>query len=665
MKLTFKQHTTKPNNPLIEYSADFVNSTDLFDFTEKIKNADIDDAAAIVESKLNLNYPTHENTSPVETDPVFVASEAHNFVSGDKNKLDGIQAGAQVNVSSDWLSKSGSTAVLHKPLVEILFSTGLVYGGIISQNISDPSKFDISAGFIVKADPYSDPNDPTTKIGTWALMEGLTDDYLSIPLSETNIALNINGSNVEVIQSQIPFTREQSRDYAVLGKNVHPFGQVYPANTPSLAFDFVKCLEEFLYFFGIFNCTGNVYYANGANLNLNKTGGSIFARGLNYAKNRKDPNICNVNSFDTIGSCELALEYRGSNGVWGTVLPPPIYEIDPNHYDDNSGTLASVPAGKWTVQYIFLYYSDFIITTPVVFGQSYYDTSDGALANLQSTDLANFDTENLIFRGYLIVQQGCTELNDPAKAIFRPAGKFGLLSTVSASAGGEANTASNIGTTGVGFFDQKLGEDLQFKKLKSSSGLITIVDSPSDHTVNLGLNINCDNISDGTNTHLVSTAEKTVIDNTSNTNTGDETETTIKSKLGISTLSGSNTGDQDLSGKVDKVAGKELSTNDLTNGLKSNYDTAYADAHVHSNEAALDNVSGTNTGDQDLSGKVDKISGKGLSTNDLTNALKTNYDTAYTHSQSSHLAFSGFLKIAVGLTAPDSPAINDLWVDIN
>jgi len=39
----------------------------------------------------------------------------------------------------------------------------------------------------------------------------------------------------------------------------------------------------------------------------------------------------------------------------------------------------------------------------------------------------------------------------------------------------------------------------------------------------------------------------------SGTNTGDETETTIKTKLGISTLSGSNTGDQDLSGYVTKA----------------------------------------------------------------------------------------------------------------
>ena len=37
-----------------------------------------------------------------------------------------------------------------------------------------------------------------------------------------------------------------------------------------------------------------------------------------------------------------------------------------------------------------------------------------------------------------------------------------------------------------------------------------------------------------------------------------------------------------------------------------------------------------------IGGKVDKVTGKGLSTNDLTDTLKSNYDTAYTHSQSTH-----------------------------
>ena len=37
-----------------------------------------------------------------------------------------------------------------------------------------------------------------------------------------------------------------------------------------------------------------------------------------------------------------------------------------------------------------------------------------------------------------------------------------------------------------------------------------------------------------------------------------------------------------------------------------------------------------------LDGKVDKVTGKGLSTNDLTATLKSHYDAAYTHSTSTH-----------------------------
>lgn len=69
--------------------------------------------------------------------------------------------------------------------------------------------------------------------------------------------------------------------------------------------------------------------------------------------------------------------------------------------------------------------------------------------------------------------------------------------------------------------------------------------------------------------------------------------------------------------KVDKAAGKGLSTNDLTNVLKSNYDTAYSNNHVHNNRTSLDLVSGTNTGDQDLSTLANTV----LSNLTLTSAL--------------------------------------------
>jgi len=86
--------------------------------------------------------------------------------------------------------------------------------------------------------------------------------------------------------------------------------------------------------------------------------------------------------------------------------------------------------------------------------------------------------------------------------------------------------------------------------------------------------------------------------------------TTEKNKL--ANQSGTNTGDQDLSGLQPKESGKGLSTNDYTTTEKNK----------------LAQQSGVNTGDQDLSILQPRETGKGLSTNDFTNTLKAKLDGA-------------------------------------
>lgn len=77
--------------------------------------------------------------------------------------------------------------------------------------------------------------------------------------------------------------------------------------------------------------------------------------------------------------------------------------------------------------------------------------------------------------------------------------------------------------------------------------------------------------------------------------------------------------------KVDKVDGKGLSTNDYDNTEKQNVADNTLARHTHSNKIALDNVSGTNTGDQDITGKED-ISNKVTSIN--SNSTDTQYPSA-------------------------------------
>lgn len=60
--------------------------------------------------------------------------------------------------------------------------------------------------------------------------------------------------------------------------------------------------------------------------------------------------------------------------------------------------------------------------------------------------------------------------------------------TISGAAGGgsgEANTASNIGTGGVGLFKQKTGVNLEFKKLNAGSSKITITDDTGNDEVDV------------------------------------------------------------------------------------------------------------------------------------------------------------------------------------
>ena len=91
-----------------------------------------------------------------------------------------------------------------------------------------------------------------------------------------------------------------------------------------------------------------------------------------------------------------------------------------------------------------------------------------------------------------------------------------------------------------------------------------------------------------------------------------------------------------LDNKVDKVSGKDLSTNDFTDAYKQQIDnnktaieTLNGDSSVVGSvdsKVATAYSNATSYTDTECAKKVDKVSGKGLSTNDFTDELKTKLD---------------------------------------
>ncbi len=318
---------------------------------------------------------------------------------------------ASGNLSTIGDLKVGAGTALEFDLIQSLYrarNTGLAEPNGLSINGGDNTKYDIasSSGQIVDFD-----------LGTYTVIN-YAGSTLNAPATANGVTyVYINSAGAIVTETTAP-TGEDRREKIYLGRVITVGGvivqvldePVVTENTANGLYDLAKAIR-------IFNENGNLFTANGANLSLNKSAGSIFSVGANYTTNRNRPHTVTSTSC-TVCTFAYITRLAGSTGANVTVL-------DPTQYD-NAGTITAVggPPASSTIQRIYLFPSGAI---RIQYGQTVYPKLADALQGLSSASFVENPSiaGNGILMGFIVAQRNATDLTDTTKARILYASRFG------------------------------------------------------------------------------------------------------------------------------------------------------------------------------------------------------------------------------------------------
>lgn len=321
------------------------------------------------------------------------------------------------NEKSQLLSEEVQNAIDETVLtINSRISSSIKWGGELSVNAVDNTKFDIASGEGYIVDSYTDPENPVIKRIFWEEKIGITPIYLNSSLVSA-IYLDENG-DVQQFLTQI--SQEALRDYIHLGVLLH-FNLTFiteAKNFPNWNQDILLSLDDLHSALGsIINFQGNEYIYNGDNLNIDRNAGSFFSFGSNYSVNKKNPN------FIQVASAEAIFFFQAWRGTPTQFIVTD--EVDTNYYDPNGdGVLVEIPDGFYTAHRI--YHEPLLGLDIVQYGQYLYDSIKKGSFSYQSE---NFDVIPevgfSVLKTVLVVSGEANDLSDRDSAKFIQLGILG------------------------------------------------------------------------------------------------------------------------------------------------------------------------------------------------------------------------------------------------
>ncbi len=242
----------------------------------------------------------------------------------------------------------------------------------------------------------------------------------------TYVALDVDET---VIQHTSPFTDAERRSQLFLGVVVHSNHISVNAvnNLPDVGLAALSQYNDLLDALKGFNDSGNDFEANGANLQINKTAGTLFKRGVNFANDTTTPHVITTGAL----TAPANLRFRTQTGVETADLN----YIDSGFYDLAGVRTAVSPAGRFQIMRIALFPSNLV---RIQYGQQLYVKMSDAFAGLATEPFVveqNIN-ENGLFRAILVVQGNATALNDSTQAQFIMLNRFGDVPQAAGVTGG-------------------------------------------------------------------------------------------------------------------------------------------------------------------------------------------------------------------------------------
>lgn len=307
-------------------------------------------------------------------------------------------------------------------LLGALVSTGIIRGGSVDQNISNPIAVDIApfVGYIV--DATANENAPLVRRVQKATTSTIINSNPANPI--TWYYLNPDGTFGQ--QATEP-TAEDRVARLQLGFSLQSGGLIVEVQTTHERItqktgDWARLLESL----GSFPVRGYEMVAspNGANMKINTSSSLIFNRAIN---NYSGPTLNydrNVTNQDAVS----AISFRAGTRVESTLTGAPVTDLDPTLYDNN-GVLTTIanPSSNATIHR--LYYSPLSAGNQffIQYGQTVYTSLSAAVTAIHSSNfVVNPLLKFTMLVGYIVCIKGCTNLSDPAQATFHPAQRFDI-----------------------------------------------------------------------------------------------------------------------------------------------------------------------------------------------------------------------------------------------